>query len=190
MSVETPEKGVILIVDDTPANLEVLLDFLEDSGFKVWVAEDGESAIEGAEYAPPELILLDVLMPGIDGFETCRRLKANPSTKDIPVIFMTALTDTVDKVRGFQVGAVDYVTKPIQPEEVLARITNHLTIQNLQNQLQQQNLRLQQEVDERQQAEELVRQQAQREHLLGEIAQRIRRSLNLDKILSTTVNEV
>ena len=190
MSVENPAGGVILIVDDTPTNLEMLCDFLTASGFEVLVAVDGESAIEQAIYAQPNLILLDVLMPGIDGFETCRRLKANPSTQEIPVIFMTALGETGDKVRGFQVGAVDYVTKPIQPEEVLARITNHLTIQNLQNQLQTQNLQLQQEVKERQQAEELVRQQAQREQLLGEIAQRIRKSLNLEEILSTTVSEV
>ncbi len=190
MSVKNPAGGVLLIVDDTPTNLRMLCDFLTNSGFEVLVAVDGESAIDQTVYAQPNLILLDVLMPGIDGFETCRRLKANASTKDIPVIFMTALGETVDKVRGFQVGAVDYVTKPIQPEEVLARITNHLTIQNLQNQLQQQNLRLQQEVKERQRAEDLVRQQAQREQLLGEIAQRIRRSLNLDKILSTTVSEV
>ncbi|HEY9709261.1 MAG TPA: adenylate/guanylate cyclase domain-containing protein [Oculatellaceae cyanobacterium] len=190
MSVKNPVGGVILIVDDTPTNLRMLCDFLTDSGFEVLVAIDGESAIAQALYAQPNLILLDVLMPGIDGFETCRRLKANSSTQAIPVIFMTALSETVDKVRGFQVGAVDYVTKPLQPEEVLARITNHLTIQNLQNQLQEQNLRLQQEVKERQQAEELVRQQAQREQLLGEIALRIRQSLNLDKILSTTVSEV
>jgi PAS domain S-box-containing protein len=190
MSVKNPAGGVLLIVDDTPTNLRMLCDFLTNSGFEVLVAVDGESAIEQTVYAQPNLILLDVLMPGIDGFETCRRLKANASTKDIPVIFMTALGETVDKVRGFQVGAVDYVTKPIQPEEVLARITNHLTIQNLQNQLQQQNLRLQQEVRERHRAEDLVRQQAQREQLLGEIAQRIRRSLNLDKILRTTVSEV
>jgi len=122
MSVDTTDKGVILIVDDTPTNLEVLLDFLEDSGFKVLVAEDGESAIEGAEYSPPDLILLDVIMPGIDGFETCRRLKTNQATQDIPVIFMTALTETVDKVRGLSLGAVDYITKPLQHEEVLARI--------------------------------------------------------------------
>lgn len=190
MSVENPAEGVILIVDDTPTNLGMLCDFLTNSGFEVLVAVDGESAIEQAVYAQPNLILLDVLMPGIDGFETCCRLKANPSTQDIPVIFMTALGETGDKVRGFKVGAVDYVTKPIQPEEVLARITNHLTIQNLQNQLQTQNLQLQQEVKERQRAEELVRQQAQREQLLGEIVQRIRKSLNLEQILSTTVSEV
>jgi PAS domain S-box-containing protein len=154
MSADTSEKGVILIVDDTPTNLEVLLDFLEDSGFKVWVAEDGESAIEGAEYAPPELILLDVLMPGIDGFETCRRLKANPGTQDIPVIFMTALTDTVDKVRGLSLGAVDYITKPLQHEEVLARINLHLNLRNLTKALKEQNLRLEQEIQERKRSEE------------------------------------
>lgn len=190
MTVENPAGGVILIVDDTPTNLGMLCDLLTASGFEVLVAIDGESAIEQAVYAQPNLILLDILMPGIDGFETCRRLKANSSTQHIPVIFMTALDETGDKVRGFKVGAVDYVTKPIQPEEVLARITNHLTIQNLQNQLQTQNLQLQQEVKERQRAEELVRQQAQREHLLGEIVQRIRKSLNLEEIFSTTVSEV
>ncbi|MBD0308266.1 MAG: response regulator, partial [Microcoleus sp. T1-bin1] len=134
-----PKGGVILIVDDTPTNLGMLCDFLTDSGFEVLVAIDGESAIEQAVYAQPNLILLDVLLPGIDGFETCRRLIANQSTLDIAVIFLSALGETADKVRGFKVGAVDYVTKPIQPEEVLARITNHLTIQNLQNQLQKQN---------------------------------------------------
>ncbi|HEY9608287.1 response regulator [Allocoleopsis sp.] len=154
MSVDTTEKGVILIVDDTPTNLEVLLDFLENSGFKVRVAEDGESAIEGAEYAPPDLILLDVLMPGIDGFETCRRLKANPATQDIPVIFMTALTDTVDKVRGLNLGAVDYITKPLQHEEVLARINLHLSLRNLTKTLKEQNMRLEQEIQERKRSEQ------------------------------------
>ena len=190
MSVENQTEGVILVVDDTPTNLGMLCDFLTDSGLEVLVAIDGESAIAQVIYAQPNLILLDVLMPGIDGFETCRRLKANPSTKHIPVIFMTALSETVDKVRGFQAGAVDYVTKPLQPEEVLARIRSHLTIQNLQNQLHEQNLRLQQEVRERQQAEELVRQQAQREQLLGQMQARIRQSLNLETILTTTVSEV
>src|SRR5919199_4012266 len=154
MSVDTTEKGVILIVDDTPSNLEVLLDFLEDSGFKVLVAEDGESAIEGAEYAPPDLILLDILMPGIDGFETCRRLKAKEATQDIPVIFMTALTETVDKVRGLSLGAVDYITKPLQHEEVLARITLHLNLRNLTKTLQEQNLLLEEEIRERKRSEE------------------------------------
>ena len=160
MSVNTTEKGVILIVDDTPTNLEVLFDFLAESGFKVLVAEDGESAIARVEYAPPDLILLDVLMPGIDGFETCRRLKANDSTKDVPVIFMTALTETVDKVRGLSLGAVDYITKPLQHEEVLARVQIHLSLRNLSQTLTEQNLRLEQEIQERKQAEQKIHEQA------------------------------
>ncbi|AFZ19607.1 adenylate/guanylate cyclase domain-containing protein [Allocoleopsis franciscana] len=143
MSSENNNKGVIVIVDDKPTNLGVLFDFLTDSGFKVLVAQDGESAIQKVEYAHPDLILLDVMMPGIDGFETCRRLKANPATQDIPVIFMTALSETVDKVKGFNLGAVDYVIKPVQQEEVRARVTTHLTLRNLQHKLQQQNLQLQ-----------------------------------------------
>ena len=144
-----PEQNTILIVDDMPNNLGALLDYLTDFGFEVLVAEDGESAIEQVEYALPDLILLDVLMPGIDGFETCSRLKSNQTTKDIPVIFMTALSDAEDKVKGFSVGGVDYVTKPIQQTEVLARVTTHLSIRNLQQQLQQQNSRLQQEICDR-----------------------------------------
>ncbi len=157
MSDENFDKAVIVIVDDNPTNLGVLFDFLTDSGFKVLVAQDGESAIQKVEYAHPDLILLDVMMPGIDGFETCRRLKAKTSTQDIPVIFMTALSDTVDKVKGFNLGAVDYVTKPVQQEEVKARVTLHLTIRNLQKRLQAQNLQLQQEIKEKQQAEESLR---------------------------------
>ena len=146
---DKPEQNTILIVDDMPNNLGALLDYLTDFGFEVLVAEDGESAIEQVEYALPDLILLDVLMPGIDGFETCSRLKSNQITQDIPVIFMTALSDAEDKVKGFSVGGVDYVTKPIQQAEVLARVTTHLSIRNLQKQLQQQNECLQQEICDR-----------------------------------------
>jgi two-component system, cell cycle sensor histidine kinase and response regulator CckA len=160
MSVDTPNDGVILIVDDTPSNLEMLFDFLADAGFKVLIAEDGESAIERAEYAPPDLILLDVLMPEMDGFETCRRLKAKELTKDIPIIFMTALSETVDKVRGLNLGAVDYITKPLQHEEVLARVQLHSRLRNLTKTLQQQNLRLEQEIQQRQHSEQKIREQA------------------------------
>jgi signal transduction histidine kinase len=136
MSIETPSKGTILIVDDTPANVSVLFDFLAENGYKVLVAQEGKRAIQKAEYGLPDLILLDVMMPGIDGFETCQILKSNQVTKEIPIIFMTALADTVDKVRGFKLGAADYLTKPIQHEEVLARITTHLSFRSLQKQLQ------------------------------------------------------
>lgn len=134
----------VLIVDDNPNNIRVLADYLETHGFKILVARDGESGINKAIYAQPSLILLDVMMPDIDGFETCRRLKANSTTQHIPVIFMTALTDVEDKVRGFAAGAVDYVTKPLQQEEVLARVSTHLKIQALTESLQQANARLMQ----------------------------------------------
>ncbi|MDZ8054952.1 MAG: response regulator [Aulosira sp. ZfuVER01] len=160
MNIDLNHQGVILIVDDTPTNLEMLFDFLADAGFTVLVAEDGESAIARAEYAPPDMILLDILMPDIDGFETCRRLKANARTKDIPIIFMTALTETVDKVKGLSLGAVDYVTKPLQHEEVLARIQLHLQLRNLTKTLQEQNQRLEREISERQQAEQKIHEQA------------------------------
>ena len=135
-------KNIILIVDDNPTNLGALFKFLSDYGFKVLVAVDGESAIEQIEYVRPDIILLDVMMPGIDGFETCSRLKANPKIQDIPVIFLTALSDTVDKVKGFNIGGVDYITKPINQEEVLSRVKTHLTISSLQNQLQEKNQEL------------------------------------------------
>ncbi|KYC40875.1 hybrid sensor histidine kinase/response regulator [Scytonema hofmannii PCC 7110] len=157
---DSTDKGAILIVDDTPTNLEILFDLLSNSGFTVLIAEDGESAIERAEYAPPDLILLDILMPGMDGFETCRRLKANSSTKDIPIIFMTALSEALDKVKGLSLGAVDYITKPLMHEEVLARIELHLRLRNLTKTLQQQNLRLEEEISERKQAEQKIHEQA------------------------------
>lgn len=157
MSLESSNKGVILIVDDNPDNLELLFFFLSDSNFTVLLATDGKSAIEKVESAQPDLIILDVMMPGIDGFETCRRLKANDSSKDIPVIFMTALSETVDKLRGFNVGAVDYLTKPIQEEELKARVTTHITLRNLNRSLLEQNLRLEQEIRKRQQKEDELR---------------------------------
>lgn len=128
MFIEGMEEEEILIVDDTPTNLEVLFDCLDDAGFEVVVAKNGESALQKVEKEPPDLILLDVMMPGIDGFETCRRLKANPDSKDIPVIFMTALSDAADKIAGLSLGAVDYITKPFQQEEVLARVKVHLQL--------------------------------------------------------------
>lgn len=135
-------RDTLLIVDDIPENVKVLLNFLTNSGFKVLIAQDGERAIKKVEYAQPDLILLDVMMPGIDGFEVCRRLKNNEKTKNIPIIFMTALSDTVDKVKGFELGAADYITKPIQYEEVLARVTAHLNVHKLQRQLQTRNMEL------------------------------------------------
>ena len=142
-------KPVILTVDDDPNNLAVLRDCLLECNYTILVAEDGESAITRAEYARPDLILLDIMMPGIDGFETCRRLKALESTNEIPVIFMTALAETGHKVKGLEAGAVDYITKPFQREELLARIDVHLHIRDLTNRLHVANETLEKRVTER-----------------------------------------
>ncbi len=133
------QEYTILIVDDTPTNLGVVADYLESCGFEIMMAQSGEKALKRVRYIRPDIILLDVMMPGMDGFETCRRLKADEASQDIPVIFMTALVNTEDKVKGFKVGAVDYVIKPLQQEEVLARITTHLQIRNLTLSLQKTN---------------------------------------------------
>ncbi|MEH1792004.1 hybrid sensor histidine kinase/response regulator [Nostoc sp.] len=140
-----PSRGIILVVDDNPANLQVLSSFLDQSSFEVWAARSGEKALQRLENDDlPDLILLDVMMPGIDGFETCKQLKSNPRVQDIPVIFMTALSETADKVKGLQLGAVDYITKPFQYEEVLVRIENHLKLRNLTKTLIAKNAELQQ----------------------------------------------
>jgi signal transduction histidine kinase len=158
MNCELADGNVILIVDDNPANLGLLSDLLDEAGFEVWVARDGESAIRKAEYSPPDIILLDVMMPGIDGFETCHRLKSNSSTQEIPVIFMTALSEVVDKVKGLNSGAVDYITKPFQNEEVLARVKLQLKLRELTKTLARQNLLLKQEIKERERAESALQQ--------------------------------
>jgi two-component system sensor histidine kinase/response regulator len=136
----------ILIVDDVSANLQLVTGHLEARGYTALVARSGPEAIERAQFAHPDLILLDVVMPGIDGFETCRRLKQNEATRDIPVIFMTALTATGDKVEGFRAGAVDYVTKPLNADEVLVRVDTHLTLDALRRQLAAQNRQLRREI--------------------------------------------
>ena len=135
---KTSLTGLILIVDDTPTNLDVISEALSDAGYTVAIATSGERALKQLERRSPDLILLDVMMPGIDGFETCVRLKANPKTCDIPVIFMTALSDSDSKMKGFEVGAVDYITKPFQEREVLARVRTHLQLRFLTHNLEQQ----------------------------------------------------
>ncbi|MFA6014800.1 MAG: SpoIIE family protein phosphatase [Gallionellaceae bacterium] len=125
----------VLLVDDSPVNLGVVVEGLERHGFDVLVAVDGEEALERVEVASSDLILLDVMMPGIDGFEVCRRLKAQDHTRDIPVLFMTSLSGTEDKVKGFDAGGVDYVTKPLQVDEVKARVDTHLALHDLKRNL-------------------------------------------------------
>src|SRR6185369_7250983 len=142
-------KPVILAVDDDPNNLSVVRDCLVECNYTILVAEDGESAIQRAGYARPDLILLDVMMPGIDGYETCRTLKSMDGTKEIPVIFMTALAETGHKVKGLEAGAVDYITKPFQREELLARIAVHLHNRELTRKLQEAKEMLETRVEER-----------------------------------------
>lgn len=139
-----PEKGSILIVDDTPDNLRVLSATLGDRNYDVQCAINGQLALMAVANQPPDLVLLDIKMPQMDGYQVCEALKSTPKTADIPVIFLSALDDVIDKVKAFAVGGVDYITKPFQVEEVLARVENQLTIRRLQKQLQNQNLRLQQ----------------------------------------------
>ncbi|MEG4588687.1 response regulator [Microcoleus sp. MOSTC5] len=147
-------KGNILIVDDTPENLQVLSATLSDRGYKVRGVINGKMAIRAARSGSPDLILLDIKMPEIDGYEVCTQLKADPKTSEIPVIFISALDEVLDKVTAFKVGGVDYITKPFHVAEVLARIENQLTIQRLKKQLLDRNTELQQEIIERKKAEE------------------------------------
>jgi len=139
MNIEEAKGAKVLAVDDDPINLSVLFNYLSEMGLTVVTAQDGESALEQIEYERPDIILLDILMPDMDGFEICRHLKANPATSDIPVIFMTALIDVGDVIKGFEIGAVDYITKPFHQKELLARITTHITLQCQRTELSELN---------------------------------------------------
>jgi diguanylate cyclase (GGDEF)-like protein len=167
--------STILVIDDTPANLSVLVDYLTEKGFQIMIARDGETGLRLARQHLPNLILLDVLLPGIDGFEVCRRLKKDERTQEISVIFMTIMARTEDKIRGFEVGGADYITKPFHRQEVLARVTTHLRSHRLTRELEaakeslerrvaertaeltRANIQLEEEVTERKQAEEVAR---------------------------------
>ncbi len=132
------EKTVsILIVDDQMNNLKILLHLLKQQQFEIHIAENGERALETLAHHHPDLILLDILMPGMDGFETCKRIKANTATADIPIIFMTALASLKDKIKGFEAGGADYITKPFEQNEMLIRINTHITLHRQQLKLKQ-----------------------------------------------------
>ena len=137
-------KADILIVDDVPDNIRTLSSLLVNKGYNVRKALSGHMALFAIKHLKPDLILLDINMPGMNGYEVCKHLKSDIQTSSIPIIFLSAWDDIEDKVKAFQVGGVDYITKPFQLEEVLVRVQNQLTIQNLQTQLQAQNLQLQQ----------------------------------------------
>jgi len=146
-------KATILVVDDEAANLGVLFEFLRDVGYKVLVAENGRRALETVERVCPDVILLDIKLPDIDGYEVYRRLKERGLTQGMTVIFLSVLAETDDIVRGFDMNAVDYITKPFQPMEVVARVEKHLILHKLRQQLEQQNIQLQEQIEERLQAE-------------------------------------
>ncbi len=174
--VSNRQNQTILIIDDNPTNLGILTEYLEKYGFTVFVARDGETGLEKAQYAAPDMILLDVMMPGIDGFETCRCLKSDEITQDIPVIFMTALTDTKHKITGFEVGAVDYITKPIHQAEVLARIASHLRFRKLTHELQTKN--------------EILAKRADQLEISNQVGQQMTSILDLDKLLVEVVRAI
>ena len=144
----SPTLSDILIVDDTPANLRLLSHILTERGYKVRAVLSGPQALMAAQAAPPDLILLDIRMPEMDGYEVCQRLKTGEQTRDIPVLFISALSETEDKIKAFTVGGVDYITKPFQFEEVLARVQTHLALRNLHRQLQAANAELARQLDE------------------------------------------
>jgi diguanylate cyclase (GGDEF)-like protein len=146
----------ILIVDDTPDNLTVLRQMLTEHNHRVRPALSGEIALKAIQTDLPDLILLDVLMPGMNGFEVCDELKSKAATRDIPVIFISALNETSDKVKGFQSGGVDYITKPFNSEEVLSRVETHLTLRQMQIQMQDQNIQLLNEIESRKRVEEAL----------------------------------
>jgi len=159
----------VLIVDDKTNNLQLLSTYLKKANYKILIAQNGEKAIITAKKLHPDLILLDVMMPGISGFDVCQQLKSESQTKDIPIIFMTALAETKNKVQGFKLGATDYITKPVEEQELLARIKTHLTL----SQLYQSSI-----------------QQASQRQLLFDISDRIRQSLDLNSIFKTAAQEI
>jgi len=177
-------RRAVLAIDDDSANLALLCDILKDRDLTILVAEDGDSGVERARFARPDLILLDVLLPGADGFETCRRLKADAATAEIPVIFMTALSEADFKVKGFECGGVDYITKPFERREVLARVGVHLRIRALAESLEEANDSLSQRVAERTASlmeanEALEAGIAEREALLHEVHHRVKNNLQI-----------
>ena len=164
----SPKKEYILVVDDTPHNLQLLLNMLTRKGYEAVGVNDGIKALADMQDKLPDLVLLDINMPNINGFEVCQELKSGERTRDIPIIFVSARDEVLDKVQAFSLGGVDYITKPFQIAEVLARVENQLTLRRLQKQLQEQNNQLKKEIDHRVATETLL-QEANRklEHLVN-----------------------
>lgn len=172
-----PNKGSILAIDDTEASLKVLTDILKEAGYQVRSALNGKLALLSAAHLPPDLVLLDIRMPGMDGFEVCRQFKARAETRDVPVIFISALSDTEEKVQGFKLGAVDYVIKPFQRDELLARVATHISLRRMQLQVSAQN-------------EELRQYRAQLEDLVDQRTAELQDSNRKLQLMSFTLDQV
>ncbi len=157
MNIRPKYNANILVVDDIPANLTILTNILSEHGYTVRPAINGQIALKAAYHVPPDLILLDIMMPGMNGYDVCRQLKADDRTRDIPVVFISALDETGNKIKAFEHGGVDYVTKPFEAREVVARVDIHLALRRMQCQLQDQNYQLQQEIHERMRMEAALR---------------------------------
>ena len=157
-----PQLGKVLIVDDDLQNVRILSSFLKVQGLEVIPAYDWETALAQASAVWPDLILLDVVMPAVDGFDICRRLKQDPRTQDIPVIFTTVLTNVGEKIEGFEAGGVDYITKPYQSREVVARVKTHVSLRKLQRELTEKNQLLEKEIEDRVKVEKALRETAER----------------------------
>jgi signal transduction histidine kinase len=184
-------KGDILVVDDIPDNLRLLAGILSKQGYKVRLAPSSTLVFMFIQSIKPDLILLDIKMPDMDGYEVCKQLKVDEQTRDIPIIFLSALHEAIDKVKAFAVGGVDYITKPFQTEEVLARIETHLAFRRLQKRLQENNEQLQYEIAERKQTEEVLRNEIAERKQTEEILRQINEELaNTLQQLETTQQQL
>ncbi len=185
-----PSSPDILIVDDSQENLRILTRVLSRRGYQVRPALSGPLALKAVQKHYPSLILLDIMMPGMDGYDVCRRLKADESTRDIPIIFLSARDNPDDKIKAFEAGGIDYITKPFQAEEVLARVNTHLTLQSVQQQLTRQNFQLQEEIEERKQTERTLGKRKSQLFVLNQVGQLVSSSLELENVLEATLAEV
>ncbi len=190
MSESKPNKGDILIVDDQLTNLKVLTTILAGQGYQVQSAASGKLALEAAWKSPPDLILLDIMMPDMNGYEVCERLKADEQTRDVPIIFVTVLDETQDKAKAFAAGGVDYVTKPFRVQEVLARVEAQMALRAMRKQLEERNIQLEREIAARKRVEEALQRRNRELAMLHHASRAFNSTLDLDQVLATILEEV